>query len=127
MEAVTEVDIAAAFRGKYRTYRQAIVVMREFALEAFAGPVDAGTPPEARRRVLADPGALVGAVAAEIARQHAMAEVPVMFAQRGDLILAHDGRRSVMSILALNGRELAVLSDCLMRAPISAARRAWRV
>ena len=104
IEAMTGVDIAAPFRGKYRTYREALKLIRMLCGD---WPLEC--------------------VAAKIAAEHGMAEIPVAQAQRGDMVLVNNGRRPVMGIVALNGRELIVVSDRLTRAPMSAARRAWRV
>ena len=104
IEAMTGVDIAASFRGEYRTYRDALKLMRrrcgDWPLEI---------------------------TVEKVAEEYGMAEIAVARAQRGDMVLASNGRRLVMGIVALNGRELIVLSHRLMRAPMSAARRAWRV
>lgn len=104
IEVMTEVDIAAEFRGEYRNYREALMSMRrhfgDWRIE----------------------------VAVEkVAAAHSMGAVPVAMARRGDLVLIGNGRRFVTGIVDLNGRQLIALADRLIRIPISLARRAWRV
>ena len=103
--AMTGVDPAASYRGKYST--------RAGALHAISEQL--GT-------------ASIQAVAANAAAAHQMPEVPVPYAHRGDLVLIARGRDYSLGLVALNGSEVIVASKRgLWRLPLSRAVRAWQV
>lgn len=96
IQAMTGVDVAAEFRGKYSTLAEA----RRF-----------GTVREIAERITA---------------QFSMPEVPVLRAQRGDVVLIK--RRSYsLGLVDLSGRIAALTKDGLTRIPIESASKAWRV
>jgi hypothetical protein len=102
---MTGVDLAASYRGKYST--------RTGALHAIGEQI--GT-------------ASIQAVAANAAATHHMAEVSVLHAHRGDMVLVARGRDYSLGLVALNGREAIVTSKRgLWRLPLSRALRAWQV
>lgn len=98
--AMTGADPAAEFRG----YRTALGARR------------------AIRRVTR--GSTVEDAAAYCAQKHGWPEVPKLHAQRGDLVLCED----MLGIVHLNGREISAPGDNgLLRLPLLATKRAWRV
>ena len=103
--AMTGVDLATAYRGKYST--------RTGALQAIGEQL--GT-------------ASILAVAENSAAAHHMPEVPLLHAHRGDMVLVARGRDYSLGLVALNGREAIVTSKRgLWRLPLSRAVRAWQV
>ena len=103
--AMTGVDLATYYRGKYST--------RTGALHAIGEQL--GT-------------ASIQAVAANAAAAHQMPEVPVPHAHRGDMVLVACGRDYSVGLIALNGRDVIVTSRRgLWRLPLSRAVRAWQV
>jgi hypothetical protein len=106
IEAMTGVDIAAAFRGQYR---------------------DEASAMEAIKRIAG--GATIGDAAAWCAEQHGLIELkfPLM-AQRGDLVVFENGPNLISGLVHLSGRHLvAVGENGLYRFSISSTKRAWRV
>jgi hypothetical protein len=104
--AMTGVDIAQDFRGKYSDEASAFA-----AIKSIAG------------------GATVEDAAAYCAAKHGLAEwkYPLM-AQRGDLVVLEDSGRIIAGIVHLNGRHIAAAGELgLKRIPITAIKRAWRV
>ena len=103
--AITGVDLAAPFRGKYSN--------RKGALHAICEQIGAAS---------------IRAVAENAAATHHMPEVPVPRAHRGDMVLIARGRDYSLGLVALNGRDVIVASKCgLWRLPLSGAVRAWQV
>ena len=103
--AMTGVDLAASYRGKYST--------RKGALHAISEQL--GT-------------ASIQAVAATAAAAHDMPELPVPYAHRGDMVLVGRGRDYSLGLVALNGRDVIATSKRgLWRLPLSRAVRAWQV
>lgn len=104
--AITGVDIAADFRGKYSTEAQALA-----AIESIAG------------------GSTIADAAAWCAAKHDMAEWPhALLARRGDLVVAADSGRLIAGLVHLNGREIVAPGDRgLMLLPLSAVQRSWHV
>ena len=107
IRAMTGVDVAAEFRGRYATATGA-----QWAIRRIAG------------------GKTVGDAAAWCARQHGLPELPnPRFAQRGDLVtlLNADGRE-MAGIVGLRGHELVTVGEAgLVVFGVEQARRAWRV
>jgi len=107
IEAMTGVDIAADFRGKYSDEAGAKLTMRSVA--------HAATLAEA---------------AAYCARKHGLAEWPFpLFARRGDLVVVRNGDGSLIAgIVHLNGRHVVAAGEKgLLRLPCRAIVRAWHV
>ena len=103
--AMTGVDLAASYRGKYSTRTGALHVISERT----------GT-------------ASILAVAENSAAAHHMPEIPVLHAHRGDMVVVARGRDYSLGLVALNGRDVIVTSKRgLWRLPLSHAVRAWQV
>jgi len=111
IQAVTGVDIAADFRGKYTTKAQAFALIKTLTN-----------------------GTTVADAAAYCAAQHGLPELPKpLFAQRGDLVIAQNGSATgpdslIAGIVHLNGRHVVTVGPKgLIRLPITTVTRAWRV
>jgi hypothetical protein len=105
IEAETGTDIYASFAGTYADAAGADAVMESTC----------GT---------ADIVALVEAVTAK----YEMKEIPVLFAQRGDVVLLAVDGGVALGIVALDGVNVAAVSaEGLHRVPITYATRAWKV
>ena len=110
VRAITGVDPASRFRGRYKTRLGAIRIMRRHA---------GGGVVETARKVAADLG---------------LAEVPVLRARRGDVVYASlldaetqrpDG---VLGVVDLSGAAIGILSPRgLFRLSLSAGLQAWRI
>ncbi|MGH9552310.1 MAG: DUF6950 family protein [Terriglobales bacterium] len=101
--ALTGVDLAADFRGKYSTSRAAKEVIKQFA------------------------GADLEALAVKRGAEFGMEEIDPQLASRGDVVLVRSGRKG-LGIVALDG----MCAHCasfrgLARVPRSMWLRAWRV
>jgi hypothetical protein len=98
------------FRGGYDSALSAVKAMR-----AFAGP-DCETDK------------LVGAVAEKIAAQHSIQEIPVLMAQRGDVVLLLAQRGESLGIIGLRGdRALAPGPEGIESVPLDQCLKAWRI
>lgn len=104
VEAMTGADVAAPFRGQYRSRRTAYA-----AVAAYAG------------------SASIAAVAEKVAAAHGMTEIPVRLAGRGDVVLLMRGRDFSLGLVGLDGRICAAAAHGFTNAPLSLATRAWRV
>jgi len=102
VNAITGVDPAAAFRGKYSTEAEALFLL---------GPEG------------------LGVFAAAIAKQFGMAEARPKFAHRGDVALVDNGLPGVaLGIVDLSGRfSWCVVERGLVRMPMERWLKAWRV
>jgi hypothetical protein len=104
IEAMTGVDPAKEFRGRYSTEIGAVRAIKGAGHPSFE--------------------AMVSAIAAD----HDMKEIGPKFAQRGDMVLIDVERAPVFGIVHHNGRDaICVAPDGLRRLPVLSARRAWRV
>ena len=108
---MTGCDIAAPFRGRYATRREAFEIAREYC----------GEPS-------------IEALAVKVTRDNGMPEVWPKRAQRGDLVMIQRPFGHSMGIVALNGRQIIVTGQLdrteqvgLGPIPIERALRAWRV
>lgn len=104
--AMTGVDIAADFRGKYSTERGAFAQIR---------------------RVCG--GSTVEAAAAHCARRHNLPQwrFPAM-AQRGDLVVVTDAGRLIAGLIHLSGRFVVCAGEeGLRQIPLERVVRAWHV
>lgn len=98
IEAMTGVDVAAAYRGKYRSARGAIRL----------GSVES--------------------IAVKVTTEHGMFEIGPLYAGGGDVVLAESGEGPALGIVALNGRvALGAGKVGLVEVPQKKWRRAWRV
>ena len=103
--SMTGTDIARAFRSGYSSRREALELIKRYTGRAS-----------------------IAAVAEQIAAEHDMRELPLPFAQRGDMILLKRSRDFSLGLLDLNGREiLAASKNGLLRLLPARACRAWRV
>lgn len=101
IKALTGIDPAENFRGKY------------------------STPEEAAQLIGSD----LGAFAARIAAQYGMQEVPPQFARRGDVVFVDNGRpEGGLGIVDLTGARAACASqNGSLLVPMRRWKRAWRV
>jgi hypothetical protein len=106
VQAITGVDIAAAFRGKYTDEAGALA-----AIKSITG------------------GSTVADAAAWCAAQHGILELPrPLFAQRGDLVVLEDAGRLIAGLVHLSGRHIVAAGESgLKRISISKVKRAWHV
>ena len=101
---MTDVDVAAPFRGQYGSRREAYR-----AIKAYAGR------------------ASVEAVTEQVTAEHAMPEVSPLRARRGDVVLLRRPKDFSLAIVGLDGAILAAVARGFERIPSSFAVRAWRV
>lgn len=104
VKAISGVDIADDFRGKYSTEDEAYALIQS---------VTGGTS--------------VGDAAAHCAAKHGLAEHkhPLM-AKRGDLVVLENDGRLIAGVIHLNGRHITVAGEQgLKRFSISLVKRAW--
>jgi hypothetical protein len=116
IEAITGVDIAADFRGKYGSEEEAFALIRELT-----------------------GGETVEDAAAYCAAKAGLREWELpLCARRGDLVVLEDAGRIIAGLVHLNGREVVAVGDAgLKRLPIagrddagaviSLIKRAWNV
>lgn len=101
--AMSGVDLAASFRGRYHSRKEALAV--------------------AKKRT--------GKASLRLLIETALADLPavsVLSAQRGDILLVKRSRDVSLGILSLNGKEIvAAAAEGFLRLPLSLALRAWRV
>lgn len=106
VKAMTGVDIAIDFRGKYTDQASAMQAIKTIAN---------GT-------TVADAAAYCAVKAGLTELEH-----PLM-AQRGDLVIVQDTMGLIAGIVHLNGRHVVVVGEeGLKRQPITNVKRAWRV
>lgn len=100
IQTITGVDLAADYRGKYSTAKEALDLM---------GEED------------------IGDMMTRIGAQHGVVEVPVAYAQRGDAVLV-EHEHEALGIVALSGVDVWVPGELfLVRAPIETVLRAWKI
>lgn len=107
IQSITGVDIAAAYRGRYQTRKEAIALAIEIA----------GVPS-------------IQAVVDNAAATFEIPEIEPLRAGRGDMVLLRraSGRDYSLSVVALNGRELLwACKDGIGRISLESGHRAWRV
>lgn len=103
--ALTGVDLAAGFRGRYRTPFGALRCLRA-----------------------ASEIATVACAMEQAAKSHGMPEIAPAFAQRGDLVLVEREGEQSLGLVALDARRIAVIGDHgFVYLPRRRASRAWRV
>lgn len=105
IQAMTGVDTAAWFRGKYKSRTAALRLVREFAGSAS-----------------------IKAVAEKITADYRMEPMPLTHARRGDLVLIPRAKDYSLGIVSLNGLDIMVLAtEGISRVPLTNAVKAWRV
>jgi len=108
---MTGFDLAIDFRSKYDSALSAIRAMQEFVSDSSV-----------------ENSHLVGAVAARIAAQHEIKEIPVLMAQRGDVALVLAARGESLGIVSLRGDSvLSPGEKGLVALPLKMALKAWRI
>ncbi len=106
IQAITGVDIAADFRGKYADEASAFAL-----IQSITG------------------GLTVADAAAYCAAKHGLVEnAHPLMAQRGDLVVMKSGDTLICGIVHLNGRHVVtVATSGLVRLPITTVVRSWRI
>jgi hypothetical protein len=105
IQAMTGVDPARAFRRHYSSRGEALTLIKTVTGSSS-----------------------VEAIVAQTAKELWMPEIPIPFAQRGDVVLVKRARDYSLGLIALNGREVIVCrARGLCRISLSHALRAWRV
>lgn len=105
IRAMTDVDLAVSFRGKYSSSSQVRKVIGEYAGSSS-----------------------VRALTERIAIDYKMPELKILRARRGDLVLLKRPRDYSLGIVDLNGKEIVVAFDKgLSRLPMTDAFRTWGV
>lgn len=107
IEAMTGIDVAAEFRGRYRSALGAARITRQVT----------GT------------GNTVEDAAKYVTAKYGMEQLSaVLLAQRGDVVL-HDGDEGpALGIVSLNGKDALFVTEAAMRRiPLRECRAAWRV
>jgi hypothetical protein len=113
VEAMTGVDPARPFRGRYRTRRGAYAALKRFTGSRHCR----GGLKETAERIAGELG---------------MPEVRPLMAQRGDVVLIESApgeRGDALGIVDMTGRHVSVVApdSGYRRLPLAAAERAWRV
>jgi hypothetical protein len=107
---MTGFDLAIQFRGRYDSALSAVKAMRAFAGSDF------------------ETAHLVGAVANKIAATHSIQEVPVLMAQRGDVVLLLGQRGESLGVVGLRGdRAFAPGEEGLESVAVNQCLKAWRI
>ena len=102
---MTGTDLAAPFRGKYASHKQALELVKQYAGKAS-----------------------VQAVTEKLMLENGIKELPAALAQRGDVVLVARSRDYSLGLISLNGREIwAVGSQGCLRLPLNRAVRSWRI
>jgi Domain of unknown function (DUF6950) len=104
--AITGVDIAAEFRGAYKSERGAAKVIKRIT-----------------------GGSTIADAAVYCAVKHGLVEYdyPLM-AKRGDLVLIENGDgKTIAGIIGLHGHPISPGVDGLVQFPITSVRRAWSI
>jgi hypothetical protein len=124
LHELTEVDIASDFRGKYASALSAARAMRKFVDYESAESTE---PTESKDKPTAIHD-LVEAVAVKIAARHEIQEVPVLMAQRGDVLLLDTPQGKSLGILGLRGTHVHTTGpDGIVDVPLEDCERAWRI
>lgn len=105
VEAMTGHDMAAWFRGRYRTRKEAFALIRERTGRGG-----------------------VAAVAAYAAAECGLQEVPVAMARRGDMVLIGVGAKACLGVVSLTGLDaMAIYGRQILRVGLLSVTRAWRI
>jgi len=102
--AMTGVDMATEFRGKYSTALSAVRAIRNFC------------------------GGNLEDLAAKVSEQFGLQEVPVLMAQRGDVCVHYTEHGPALGFVGMDGwLVLYPGSEGVTRVPLDQCERAWRV
>lgn len=102
-QAMTDGDFAGNFRGQYDSAKGAAEIMHDYA------------------------GSLED-VAVKAAAEHELNEIPILMAQRGDIVLFTNEGGSSLGFVGLDGWfVLAAGENGLERVPLDKGKRAWRI
>ncbi len=112
LQAVSGIDFAAPFRGKYKSARGAARILKRYG--------GAGLPASARTT------AGLEAVVEKIAEARKREEVKPLMAQRGDLVLLDMPEGPALGV-CLGAWVAAAGETGMVRVELREARRAWRV
>jgi hypothetical protein len=124
---LTDVDLAADFRGKYDSLRGAVRTMKAFTTEATEN-TENGLPDVPISRSPDEEMDLVEAVAVVIAKRFQIEEVPVLMAQRGDVLLLDSPLGKGLGLLGLRGTHVHCAGpDGVVDVPLQECLRAWRI
>jgi hypothetical protein len=111
---LTDVDLAQDFRGQYDSLLSAVRAMKTFTAAGSESPDEELD--------------LVEAVAVKIATQFGIEEVPVLMAQRGDVLLLDSRPGKGLGILGLRGTHAHCAGlDGVVDVPLHECFRAWRI
>jgi cell wall-associated NlpC family hydrolase len=105
VHAMTGTDLAAPYRGRYHSRKQALALAKQHTGKASL---------RALLTAVLDP----------------LPAVPVLLAQRGDIVLVRRGKHDVsIAIVSLDGRTILAASNTegFVRLPLALGIRAWRV
>jgi hypothetical protein len=117
---LTGVDLAQDFRGKYDS---ALSAVRE--MKIFTADVPISRSPDSPITNSED---LVEAVAVKVTAQFGLEEVPVLMAQRGDVVLLSSPLGKGLGLLGLRGTHVHCAGpDGVVDVPLSECLRAWRI
>jgi len=112
IQAMTGIDLAAAFRGQYQSEDAALATMGRICQDATT----------------------LEHVAEQLAAKHGIPEIKPLHAQRGDVVLLDNPspstglNRQALGIVHLNGRHVVVTGpDGLRLLRLTHVRRAWRI
>jgi len=112
VQAMTGIDLAAAFRGQYQSEDAALAAMWRICRDATT----------------------LEHVVEQLAAQHGIPEIKPLHAQRGDVVLLDNPspstglNRQALGIVHLNGRHVIVTGpDGLRLLRLAHVRRAWRI
>jgi hypothetical protein len=102
--AMTGIDLAKEFRGKYGTGKMACMAIRQFC------------------------GGTLADLADKIAKSVDAPEILPAMASRGDVVLANEGKYDSLAIVGLDARfALGAAEGGLIQVPRAIWKRAWRV
>jgi hypothetical protein len=105
VRALTGIDIAEEYRGKYNTELQAYRLLQS---------VTGGTVEAAMDRACTQ-------------YEWIKPLDNILFARRGDIVSYHEDKLISLGVVALNGRDALFQSDTLTRRPVSCCSRAWSI
>ena len=72
-------------------------------------------------------GGYIEKTVSTLAKRSGFEEIPVLMAQRGDVVIVGSNRQCSAGVVDMSGRNAAIFPKKLMYVPIRHARRAWRV
>jgi hypothetical protein len=126
---LTGVDLAVDFRGKYDSLLSAVRTMKSFTTKGTKeNEGDQALPDVPISRSPDEEMDLVEAVAEKIAAKFEIEEVPVLMAQRGDILLLDSPLGKGLGILGLRGTHVHCAGpDGVVDVPLTECLRAWRI